>query len=268
MHKGEGGREGVWDPKVCVPKMAQPDFPNFVVSRDGHFGLGGRSRGGYPPPPPAVYGHCHTPLAGHHRCRTVATQHVTGGGGGAGQAQQAHPPPTSENVSAQTRCHLFRRPETGGPFWRYRLPDRGLPGKRASWYGPVGVGGGCSHGLSQAHGETHSVFVSRSGAARVVPLLTSAASASWRPSHAAPTRFTFRHSHDREARRVPTADDAGNVTRHQGAGRGGGGLVTKQRPHMADAEPEGLHLREVGGAMMAAGPQRLPHMVPWGSVSL
>ena len=21
--------EGVWDPKICVPKMAQPDFPNL-----------------------------------------------------------------------------------------------------------------------------------------------------------------------------------------------------------------------------------------------
>ena len=26
--RGGGGRGGVWDPKVCVPKMAQPDFPN------------------------------------------------------------------------------------------------------------------------------------------------------------------------------------------------------------------------------------------------
>ena len=33
---------GVWHPNVCVPKMARSDFPvvNFVVARDGPFGLG------------------------------------------------------------------------------------------------------------------------------------------------------------------------------------------------------------------------------------
>ena len=38
----EGGGEGVWDPKVCVPKMARQDLPvvNFVFSHDG----GARSR--------------------------------------------------------------------------------------------------------------------------------------------------------------------------------------------------------------------------------
>ena len=38
----EGGR--VWDPKMCAPKRARSDFPNykFGFSRDGHFGwLGG-----------------------------------------------------------------------------------------------------------------------------------------------------------------------------------------------------------------------------------
>ena len=40
---------GVWDPKLCVPKMAGQKFPdaNFAFSHDGHFGLeGGGVRGG------------------------------------------------------------------------------------------------------------------------------------------------------------------------------------------------------------------------------
>ena len=52
----EGGGV-VWDPKVRVPKMAQPDFVNslppfvnFLFSHDGHFGLeGGGGPGGVPP---------------------------------------------------------------------------------------------------------------------------------------------------------------------------------------------------------------------------
>ena len=46
-----GGKGGVWDPKVCVPKMAPQDFPNFVFSHDGHFGLrgGGGGQAGVPP---------------------------------------------------------------------------------------------------------------------------------------------------------------------------------------------------------------------------
>ena len=42
----EGG--GIWDPKVCVPKLARQIFPvaNFVFPHDGHFGLGGVRGGG------------------------------------------------------------------------------------------------------------------------------------------------------------------------------------------------------------------------------
>ena len=54
--RGVGG----WYPKVCVPKMAQSDFPNgksrFLPRWSLWSGGGGGSRGG-DPPPPAVYGH-------------------------------------------------------------------------------------------------------------------------------------------------------------------------------------------------------------------
>ena len=38
---------GIWDPKVCLPKIACEIFPivNFVFSHDGHFGLEGRGGG-------------------------------------------------------------------------------------------------------------------------------------------------------------------------------------------------------------------------------
>ena len=42
----EGGRGGVWDPKICVPKMARQEG------------------GGLSPPPRAVYGHSNTSLGG------------------------------------------------------------------------------------------------------------------------------------------------------------------------------------------------------------
>ena len=37
----------MWDPKVCVPKMARSDFPvaNFLFSHDGNFGLEGAVQG-------------------------------------------------------------------------------------------------------------------------------------------------------------------------------------------------------------------------------
>ena len=52
----------------------------------------------------------------------------------------------------------------------------------------------------------------------MVPLLTSAASAPWRPSHARRRQsFSFSDSRDTEVRRVHTAADAGNVTQgHHG----------------------------------------------------
>ena len=53
------GGVGVWDPKVSVPKVAQPDFPAANFSHDGHFGLewGGRcTGGGGGSPPPSSYG--------------------------------------------------------------------------------------------------------------------------------------------------------------------------------------------------------------------
>ena len=61
------GGGGVWDPKVCVPKIADQIFPmgNFVFSRGGHFGLDGGEGGpggGTPPPPPAVCGRSNTSL--------------------------------------------------------------------------------------------------------------------------------------------------------------------------------------------------------------
>ena len=42
FERGGGGEKGVPDPKVWVPKMAQPDFPivNFMFAHGGHFGLG------------------------------------------------------------------------------------------------------------------------------------------------------------------------------------------------------------------------------------
>ena len=41
--RGLLGGVGVWDPNVCVPTMTDKIFQmgNFVLSRDGHFGLGG-----------------------------------------------------------------------------------------------------------------------------------------------------------------------------------------------------------------------------------
>ena len=50
---------GVWDPNVCVPKMARPDSPcfKFPSSHNGHFGLGGGGGGGAPPPPMGYGGH-------------------------------------------------------------------------------------------------------------------------------------------------------------------------------------------------------------------
>ena len=57
----EGGDEGrVWDPRVYVPKIAQPDFPvvNCFFSRSGHFGRGGGVQGGTPLL--MLYGHSNT----------------------------------------------------------------------------------------------------------------------------------------------------------------------------------------------------------------
>ena len=44
----EGGGGGGWDPKVCVPKMARPDFPNdkFPFFPQRSLWPGGRSPGG------------------------------------------------------------------------------------------------------------------------------------------------------------------------------------------------------------------------------
>ena len=49
---GVGGG-GVWDPKVCVPKMAQSDFPGFECRPFPRWSLwywGGSRCGGVPPP--------------------------------------------------------------------------------------------------------------------------------------------------------------------------------------------------------------------------
>ena len=61
-----GGGAGGWDPKVCVPKMTQQDFPNGKFRCFPRWSLwsGGEGGGGYPPPPPAVHGPSDTSLGG------------------------------------------------------------------------------------------------------------------------------------------------------------------------------------------------------------
>ena len=63
--RGRGG--GVWDPTVCVPKMARSDFPNskfhFFPRWSPWSGAGGGGGNPYPPPP-AVHGHSNTFLRG------------------------------------------------------------------------------------------------------------------------------------------------------------------------------------------------------------
>ena len=51
---GGGGGGGGLGPKVCVPKWPDHILPdaNFVMSHDGHFGLGGGGDFGEGPPPP------------------------------------------------------------------------------------------------------------------------------------------------------------------------------------------------------------------------
>ena len=72
--QGSSRREdwgGVWDPNICVPKMARSDFPDgkfrffprWSFSSGGE-GEGGSGGGGVPHPPPAVHGRSNTPL-GH-----------------------------------------------------------------------------------------------------------------------------------------------------------------------------------------------------------
>ena len=54
---------GVWDRKVCVPKMAQSDFSNGkfrLFSRGSLWSGGGGVQGVVSPPPPAVHGHSNT----------------------------------------------------------------------------------------------------------------------------------------------------------------------------------------------------------------
>ena len=50
---GGFGGKGLWDPKVCVPKMAQPDVPFCKFRLFPRWLL--RSGGGEPPPPPCGF---------------------------------------------------------------------------------------------------------------------------------------------------------------------------------------------------------------------
>ena len=53
----EGG--GVWDPRVCVPQMARPDFPSWQFRSFARWSLW---TWGGDPPPPMAYGHSNTSL--------------------------------------------------------------------------------------------------------------------------------------------------------------------------------------------------------------
>ena len=109
MYSKRGGGEGIWDPKLCEPKMAQQDFPaSLVFSHDGHLG-----RGGSP----------HMVVSRSNTSR--------GGGGGfhegwsaAGRAVQAVP-------SAISRSGL-RRGGGGQPLWHV-LPWGMLPWDHPQW---------------------------------------------------------------------------------------------------------------------------------------
>ena len=110
--RGAGG----WDKKVCVPKMARPDFPNgkFRLSHDCHFGLGvggGPGGGGRTPPPPVVYGHSDTSLRR--------------GGGAYGNRG---PPPPNPLLSKNTYTRTSRRTPFLTSFpGSYRRCLRSLP---------------------------------------------------------------------------------------------------------------------------------------------
>ena len=106
----EGGG-GVWDPKVCVPKMARQDFTcKFRFFPPQSLRSGGRGvqgGGGGNPPPPMVYGHCNTSL---------------GGGGG-------HSVGAGDQVSAREARHSGSKSPTKSRSSRgqsrslFRLPD-------------------------------------------------------------------------------------------------------------------------------------------------
>ena len=88
LEGGEGGEGGVWDPKVCVPKMARPDFPSRKFRFfprwslwSGGGGTGVQGGGGLPPPPSTLYGPSHTSLPPPHpprKCWVVKQNSVQG----------------------------------------------------------------------------------------------------------------------------------------------------------------------------------------------
>ena len=120
---------GVWDPKICVPKMARPDFP-FCKFRffprwslwSG--GAGGGSRGGGGgPPPPAMWGHSNTShalrppyafLAGSPHSHSFAVQ------------LRRHCPRATSVPPSNVTCDSCKRDvtATAGPF-ELRLPFLG-----------------------------------------------------------------------------------------------------------------------------------------------
>ena len=62
----EGGGGGGWDPKICVPKMAQPDFPCCKFPFFPLWSIwsgGGAVQRGVTPPSSTVHSHSNNSLA-------------------------------------------------------------------------------------------------------------------------------------------------------------------------------------------------------------
>ena len=129
--------------KLVYPKWPDPMFliVNFVVSDDGHFGLGGTGSGGGGGPP-TVYGHYNTP--GVSSAAHLAGQ--AGGGGGGRDASEGKGP------RRQPQERFGRRLEevaeaVGGGYCRFvyqKRPDQMFPivNFDVSHDGPFGLGGG------------------------------------------------------------------------------------------------------------------------------
>ena len=77
MGEGRGGG-GVWDPKVCVPKMARSDFPDCKFRFFPRWSLwSGEGGGGAPPPPVTLgWGMGSRGVGGEHRCHGWAVSSV------------------------------------------------------------------------------------------------------------------------------------------------------------------------------------------------
>ena len=92
--KGGVGGEGVWNPKVCVPKMARQDFPSCEFHFFPRWSLWS---GGLTPPPSSCGVRPRGGRGGGHQCRGAATllahrpgKHSKGGEGESGTQQFAY----------------------------------------------------------------------------------------------------------------------------------------------------------------------------------